>query len=381
MKKNKILFLLLLTCTFFINAQQDNSLEKKLDLIGQKIDSTLANLDKDYINSLYDVKELSDRFLLKSENKKIKNFNKEFYKGLSSGFDFGNIILTQLEGGASYDYLRYVKDEKDNYYLLFRLYGEGLNYHKHLIKMINNEIKIVDSYIYLTGDYLSESFNSIYKGVLLKGGFLSKLSKSKNNKSMSDLLIIQKMKKLKLEGKFQEAHELYKTISAEGKKKKIYKISNLMIVAQLEEPKYLEAIRDYEKDFPGDISLYIVSIDGFIMNKKYDEAIKAIDNLDKAIGGDSFLNYLRGNAYYLKSNYNKSEDNFLKVTEDYPQFMDAFDSLLTIYIETNKTKKAIEILNYMVNDFELPKELLFKTLKDNFPEFHKKEEVINWSKQ
>lgn len=379
--KKRIVCILLFICSIIVNAQEKNAFETKLDSIGIKIDETLANLDKEYVNNIYDVNEITKRFLIVSKNKKIKQFNQSFEEGFSSSFDFGQIILTQLDGGASYDYLNFIKDENDDYYLLFRLYGEGLNYHKHLIKVVNGEVKIVDSYIYLTGEFLSDTFKSIYKGVLLKGGLLGNLTKSKGKtSSLADLVKVQQMKNLKSQGKFQEAYELYNTLSEAGKRKKIYKIANLMITAQLDEAKYTAAITDYEKEFPNDISLFLVSIDGYIMNKNYDKALEAVNNLDKAIGGDSFLNFFRANIHYLKEEQKEAEALFIEITNEYPNFLEAYDSLLTVYIETNNTTKAIEVLNVMVNDFELPKDVLFDSLKENFPEFYKKEEVINWSK-
>ncbi|MCF2873869.1 MULTISPECIES: tetratricopeptide repeat protein [unclassified Tenacibaculum] len=380
MQKKKILLVLFITISFFLKAQEKESFEVRLDSIGMKIDETLTNLNKEYLNKIYSKKSLCDRFLIESNNKKVKNFNKSFYEGFTASFDFGNIVLKEIEKDASYDYLNIVKDKEGEYYLLFRLYGNGLNYHKHLIKEIDGEIRIVDTYVSLTGEYLSDTFGSIYKGVLYKGGFLKSLSKGSNNDSMHDLLKIQKIRNLRSEGKLQEAHDLYKTLSEEGKKKKIYQLSNLLILANLDEAKYAKAIETYEKQFPNDVSLYLVSIDGYILGKKYDEALKAVDNLDKAIGGDSFLNFIRGNIYFLKLEYKKSEDKFKEVLEEYPNFIDAYDSLLSIYIESNNVKKAIEVLDIMVNDFELPKDILFNSIGENYPEFQKNKEIIKWSK-
>ncbi|KAB1159581.1 hypothetical protein F7018_04525 [Tenacibaculum aiptasiae] len=380
MQKKKILFILFITISFFLKAQEKESFEVRLDSIGMKIDKTLTNSNKEYLNKIYSKKSLCDRFLIESNNKKVKNFNKSFYEGFTASFDFGNIVLKEIEKDASYDYLNIVKDKEGEYYLLFRLYGNGLNYHKHLIKEIDGEIRIVDTYISLTGEYLSDTFGSIYKGVLYKGGLLKSLSKGNNNDSMSDLLKIQKIRNLRSEGKLQEAHDLYNTLSEEGKKKKIFQLSNLLTLADLDEVKYAKAIETYEKQFPNDVSLYLVSIDGYILGEKYDEALQAVDNLDKAIGGDSFLNFIRGNIYFLKSEDKKSEDKFKEVVKEYPNFLDAYDSLLSLYIKSNNVKKAIEILNIMVNDFELPKDILFKTLGENYPEFQKKEEIIKWSK-
>ncbi|CAL2103190.1 conserved protein of unknown function [Tenacibaculum sp. 190130A14a] len=383
LKKEKLIIVLVLLC-FSLKAQDksEKELESQIDSIGLKIDETLTNLDKSYVNQLYDIQALSELFLVESKNKRIQKFNKEFYTGFRENFDFGNILLREIEAGASYDYLGYEKSDDGGYKLLFRLYGEGLNYHKHILKYINGEFKIVDTYIALSGENISDSFGSIYKGVLFKSGLFPKLGKQNGKGTLTDLFIIQKIKKLQAEGKFEEAYELFGTLSDEGKNKKIYKIVNLMIAAELnDEDKYLDAIKSYEDQFPNDVSLYLVSIDGYILKKKYDKALETINNLDKAVGGDSFLNFMKGNIYYLKKNYELSEKLFLETTEEYPSFFEAFDSLLSVYIETDKTQEALGILDVMIKEFELTKELLGSLVEENFPNFSKKEEVIEWLKQ
>ena len=372
--------LILLFLVLKINAQDTSIESTRLDDLGKKIESTLSEGDGDYINSIYDLEEMSKRFLVNdTKSKKIKKYNASFYGGFSESFNFGNIITTQIENGASYQYLKQIKEDND-YYLLFRLFGDGLNYHKHLVKEIDGELKIIDSYIYLSGEFFSDTFKNLYTGLLASQGLLSSKNNS-NKESFKDLFKIKEIKTLLAQGKKDKAEKIYTKISEESKKQKIYKIIGLQLSSNLSEDKYNKAILDYEQAFPDDISLYLISIDGYIINENYDKALTSINKLDELIGGDAFLNYLRGNIFYLKTDLESAEKNFLKMTKDYPEYMDSFDSLLSLYIEKNDNESAINMLDKMVNDFYIPKPLLFESLKENYKEFSKKEEVVKWSKE
>ncbi len=372
--------LILLFIVLKINAQDTSIESTRLDDLGKKIENTLSEGDGDYINSIYDLEEMSKRFLVNdTKSKKIKKYNASFYGGFSKSFNFGNIITTQIENGASYQYLKQIKEDND-YYLLFRLFGDGLNYHKHLVKEIDGELKIIDSYIYLSGEFFSDTFKNLYTGLLASQGLLSGKNNS-NKESFKDLFKIKEIKTLLAQGKNDKAEKVYSKISEESKKQKIYKIIGLQLYSNLSEDKYNEAILDYEQAFPDDISLYLISIDGYIINENYDKALASINKLDELIGGDAFLNYLRGNIFYLKTDLESAEKNFLKMTKDYPEYMDSFDSLLSLYIEKNDNESAINMLDKMVNDFYIPKPLLFESLKENYKEFSKNEEVVKWSEE
>lgn len=370
----KVVLILIMVCGLTINAQKE-----ELENLGKKIEETLANGNTEFINSIYDVKEMGDRFLLKkTKSKKIKSFNKSFYSGFSSSFDFGALIKSEIDNDATYQFLRLIEEDGDHY-LLFRLYGQGVNYHKHLLKKDSGNYKIIDTYIYITGEYLSDTFKSIYMGALLSQGILS--NSSTNKSIMNDLMKMNEIKVFLNRGEVDKAKKAYESISSSSKEKKIFKLTGIRLAGEVSNEAYTKAITDYEKSFPNDISLYLISMDKLILNEEYDETIVVLDKLNAALNGDPFLDYMKGNVYLLKKDLEKAETLFKKVTNIYPDFMDAYDNLLSIYIEKDNLKEAISILNTFVKDFELPKEILFETLKQNYPEFSKKEEVINWSNQ
>ena len=54
----------------------------------------------------------------------------------------------------------------------------------------------------------------------------------------------------------------------------------------------------------------------------------------------------------------------ITLTNNFPYYFDAYDSLLTVYIQLKKSEKAIEILDIFVNDFEVDESTIEETVKD-----------------
>mgnify|MGYP001804909113 CR=1 FL=1 len=91
------------------------------------------------------------------------------------------------------------------------------------------------------------------------------------------------------------------------------------------------------------------------MKERYKESLENINQLDEAVGGDSFLDFYRGNILYAQGDLEAAEAYFMTATSENPDFLDAYDGLLTVYIDGKQNKKAVEILNYFVNHFGVTK--------------------------
>jgi len=52
---------------------------------------------------------------------------------------------------------------------------------------------------------------------------------------------------------------------------------------------------EFLKAYPGDISGSLAMVDGYTVLQQYDKVVESIDAIDKAVGGDPYLEYLRAN--------------------------------------------------------------------------------------
>ena len=375
----KLLFLIACFAIGITHAQNQAIDTTRYDYIGQRIDSTIYMGNSTYLNTLFDKEYLIQKVTKQSDDKFVKEFNEGFTRGLNESFNLGDRIVQDVGDYGSYDFVKSRVNSKGEHHLLFRLYSEeGLNYHDYQLQKVDGEIKIVDVYIFTTGEYLSKTFSDLYNATLSqKPNILDKFLKKT---LLDDLVKINTIKAYIGKGNYQEAFKLYKSISSEGKKQKSIKLIGVILSSNVSEEAYGKLIKEYEALFPNDPSLYLVSIDGYILSERYNRALKQIKLLDRAVGGDSFLNYLRTNIYYADNNMEKALETIETFMKDFPGFFDGYDVALTLYIESGKSKKAVDILNIMVDDFYSDKDELKKVIIENFPSFSKKAEFIEWSK-
>lgn len=110
-------------------------------------------------------------------------------------------------------------------------------------------------------------------------------------------------------GQGQEALSIYRSLPAAVQKMKYVML--LRIAAAGKTPNgnaYVQSIAEYRSAFPNDASQHLISIDYFVLKKQYDEGIKSIDKLDKAVGGDPYLNEMRAGIYRQAGNFSKARE-------------------------------------------------------------------------
>ncbi len=371
--------LLLLLIVSIISCKSENEIEKidieEVTNLGFALQNRVQENNIRGINELYDLKTFVNLFLMKSTKKKVHEFNVGFVSGFVKQFNFGELIIEQKNEG-SYEFIRAYEDKNNEFHLLFRVFNQGINYHNYLVKNINGELKIIDMYSYMSGENLSETYKTYYKSILYGSNLF--------NNDIGELNIYKDVEKLNTirdlnaEGNFKKSHEIYKTISSSSKTFKSFKLVNILTSSYLSDELYLEAISDYEQKFPNDPSLYLISLDGLILKKEFDKTLNYIDKLDKAIGGDPFLNFLRGNIYYFKKDYDSALGKFAITSLEYPEFIDAYESSLMIYLERDQRDKIIEILDVYNVDFKIDKAELIQNMTAISPSFINTKEFKTW---
>jgi hypothetical protein len=131
-------------------------------------------------------------------------------------------------------------------HLIFRMYDQGrLNYHDLELIRTGNKIKIADVYVYTTGEKLSETLRLINEQMTE----ISDKNSFSKDRYLGD---IPKMKNLAMEGKYEEAYELYKKIPKEVQRIKVMQIIHLVITSGLDSAAYNNALEEYNNYYPND---------------------------------------------------------------------------------------------------------------------------------
>ncbi len=375
----KLLFcFLLFTEVLIAQSQQIDSTQ--YDYVGYAIDSTIYSGNVTYLNEIFDTEYILRKVTIKSEDKYVKDFNIGFEKGLKESFNYAQKIIKEVGDNGSFDFIRSHVNNKGDYHLLFRMYGDdGLNYHNYLLKKINGEIKVVDVYYFISGEYISKTLSDIYNASLSNRPNL--FTKFFKKTIADDLIKVKTIRALISEGKYKEAYKNYKTISSEGKKQKAFQLIGIQITSEIDDETYQNFIRNYEKSFPNDPSLYLVSIDGAFLNGNYDKVLDLIERLNTAIGGDDFLDFFRLNVFYQKGDKLTALKYARRMVENFPHHIDSHSTLLTVLIELKQNNEALKTLENFYSIFELTKESMKEAMESDYPDFVKTEEYKNWFKQ
>ena len=217
--------------------------------------------------------------------------------GKQSIQSFPNQVIQTLSSGGSYKLLRvHVVDGEVR--ALFRMLADsaGVNYHDMvLIPNKDKGFAIADVYVVVSGEFFSQTMKRLLFDTLavdpkkLKEGDISPatLDGIGRLRSLSELLKTQKHAELLTEWE--------KLPEAMKKDKGVFMFRFVAATALMDkDPKgYEKVMEDFQKFFPNDPTGDLILMDTWLIKKKYKEFQNSIDRLDKAVGGDPYLDVLR----------------------------------------------------------------------------------------
>ncbi len=348
-------FILLLSMSLSIQAQNAKK-KKQLTDLAEGIVLAIEENNEDFLDKAFDLEAFADRIIIKGSSAQIQDFNAGFIKSLEKHSLLNRLLLqVVVNSGAHYDLVRAYFDEKEPH-LIFRLFGdEGINYHDYLIRKIKGEYKVIDIYVYLTGEYLSDTYKRIY----LMGGkeyFDSAQTAGMPELTMEDLTKLGTIRELYKQGEYKAADEVMQSVKEEVRNEKIFRLMDVQVKSNLDDNVYIKVMQDYRDAFPDDPSIDLISIDLFVYSENYQAAHQAVDNVNDRVGGDTFLDFYRGYVYYAAGDHAKAETALLKFTDNYPAFDDGPFYLLAIYIESERFEKAISVFQDLINDYGFTRE-------------------------
>ena len=159
---------------------------------------------------------------------------------------------------------------------------EGFNYLEFYVGRRESGALVADNlYAFLTGTTMIETLQSIFDALIDEDR-----SEVSRYKEIAD----------KLDTDPAAGIAESKSMPAALRESKSMQTAIVQAASNLSEQEYKDAIAEYQRLFPNDPSIDLVSIDGLFLSEKYDEALAAIDRLDKSVGGDEYLNQVRSSV-------------------------------------------------------------------------------------
>jgi tetratricopeptide (TPR) repeat protein len=296
---------------------------------------------------------------------------KEFDTGFRQGIEEIGIQLTNSIGnGGSYKLLRvYRKDSA--YHALYRMSSmSGLNYHDLTLAEVKGKVMINDMFIYLTGENISTTLGRLIdKGVTGKTGNF-------DESYASEMQSVQEARVLMMQGLYEEAYSIIDGLPDRLRNDKSAQVLKLTIAVQMSDEVYLRTLKEFEAKYPGDPSLSLILIEGFLMKEEYGKALLSINKLDSSVK-DPYLDAYRANIYYLMEDVEKAEAYMLKAVSNVKDAdVAVYVALAAIYLEQSKYEDTIGVLRKLETGFKLKKEEVADLFADyeaftSSPEFEK----------
>ncbi|MBN2023758.1 MAG: hypothetical protein JW809_13305 [Pirellulales bacterium] len=308
-----------------------------------------------------------------------EGFCRGFRNNLGGASGFAAQLCDNPLGKVRYRLLR-IHDVGGQRYALFRalLPDGGLNYHDHLLALQpSGGARAVDLSVFISGERLSETVRRMFvQG--LSGTSRSLLDRLTGTESdfVANAEKIKQMGHLFRAAQYREVLDAFETLPASLQKEKMILLLRLGAAAHLENDEYLQAITDFRQNNPGDPSLDLIMLDQFFLKREFSKARECLDRLDKAIGGDPYLDILRANSYIEEDKHDAAKKHASRALTDTDIATDACWILVTLALVQRDHDETTRLLNLLERDYGVETEDL--TTIPEYAEYVKSPQYQKW---
>lgn len=344
----------------------------------KSLESTIAVGDPSVFKSGFDCQTALDRALAPIDSP--KQMKEEFSKGAAQGCgSFGDQIAALATQGGSYKLLR-VRSVDGGPRALFRLIAnDAVNYHDLVLEDARGKTRVVDIHVYLTGELFSETIRRTYVTALASdASLMSKLSGEESD-FVKHLPKIREMQTRREQKDFAGALKSYYELPPSLQKDRNMLFERFTSASEVGGKEYDKALAAFRRHYPNDKGLDLVMVDGFFLRKQYDQAIAAIDRVDKAVGGDPYLKVLRANVYLEKKEQAKSVALLSDAVKEEPGLSQAWFGLLNLAVLEKNHKETTRLLTQIETNFPLIRFTQIETTPE-FGDYVKSADYKAWKK-
>lgn len=371
------LYFLLFLCCFprLFWAQSSDSTIKfaEWDSLGHEFVQLLNEQDKD-MDYYFAPRAFWKRLIINNpRNTNIRQLNRDL---LDQAEDF-QISDVFLQGGEGV-YYKYLHSQADSVLVVQQQVGEvELSYLLFKVDYFGREWKVVDVYFLIYESYLSTLIkNTIYFPIVFEA-----LERENASLILENSKIYRESKHLYGEGEYEQAYLKISGIPLEERLKE-YQVYKIFLATKLEEEhKFLRSVQEYQEHYKSEESLPLLLLDYYILTEAYEEALKAIEEINTKVGGDTYLDFYRAMVYYLKGDWKKSAALLEGILPAYPEEEYYVGLLLDILTERKAYKRAVKVLNQQVAAGILEDWQLSSWIKMNYPYFAKSGPFKKWDRK
>ena len=377
MKIFKVLICLTIVSVAMIVRSADIS-PNDLKVFAKRVEESVVQNKGKLIDQAFDKEFFGARCTRGAGGKKLKD---SFLKGFFSTFKYGAVISRATKNGH-YQMVRCYKKGARNHIIFRMVSNNGLNYHDYwVVKTRKGKFKIVDCYVYISGENLSDTINRMFIqwNTSMDPSFLSRLLK-KNKHFKEDMKTFLDMTKATKANNPKEAIRLYKKLSTKLQKQKPAMLFACKNYALVDNTEYLNKLKEYKDLFPSDPSLSLMLIDYYFLRKEYQNTLKTINDLDKHLGKDPYLNLYRAYVYQQQNKLKETQKYAGKVIMALPSLSEPYVTFISASLAARDFAAVTKCLKiFRKNGFNVSRKDILKD--PEFKDYVNSKEFKKWKQR
>ena len=344
--------------------------------VGQAIVKAFDEEKLEAADAHFDVDAMLDRTLKGVEATEAQKLG--YRSGVKKSLSLSSLLKQIAQQFECFALLRYRADG-GRPRLLFRAHGEGgVNYLELHVAPAGDSVRVVDLYFYSNGEAMSETFRRLYINAMAgEPGFVDRLLK-KDNEYLRNLPKVKAIAEQVKAGAFAAALKGIAALPAALQTEKSVLVLRLQASAQVGAAECTAALADFRKAYPDDAALDFLSIDALFLNKRFEEVRKAVDSLDKRLGGDPYLEVFRANSYIEEGKLDLAKARAEAAVEKDKTLDDPYWIRVNISLKEKKYDDTAKWLARIEADLE--QEVDDLTKNEDYAGFVKSPEYAAWMK-
>lgn len=203
---------------------------------------------------------------------------------------------------------------------LLRVLGDdGLNYLQlTLTKDGRDEVRAVDVYPFAAGEPMSQAMAGLARGAM--GG---------NPLAGFELdAEVEAIERAAQAGDIPQALRRIDAMPERVRTSKAMQLKRLQVAVQGDPVTYASAIAEFERQFPGDPALALVSLDGLVMRNDWDGAAAQLERIDALVDGDPHLGGMRASMLMKAGRIDAGLEVARRALSSAPDTASAWDALI-----------------------------------------------------
>jgi hypothetical protein len=311
---------------------------------GRQLETHFAEGDYEFYVNAIDFDSLLERSFSgqsgqKLDLKVIKRVKRGFYR----------TIYDQMPKVKSVKFLHLKQLDGEKGILLRLLTNEGrLDYEVSLLKYNRDGcLKIVDAFDFSVCVKSSEFLKYPMIQILQE----KDKTLARQLFTNSDLVTYEpqwgQMAILNMQGKHMEALAIYDKLPASVQHEKLLLKEKILAVSTVDEHEYLAAIELWRTLYPNDPSLDLMSLNLYTGRQQYGKVLDSIDRLDRYIGGDPYLDWLRSFIFMKMDDFARTKKFVTQAFNCEPTLTQAGYCLIGLLSFEQKYDECVAVLEKM----------------------------------